>query len=113
MTKIQQKPPEWNEKEFLAFILLYAANLDMEYRDEEKKLIQELLDKEHYVKVRDVYRELNDHQCLQLIQEYKGWYFPTAERTEVLLSKLDELFEADGDYSNLESACRHMLHRLL
>ena len=105
--------PKWNEKEFLTFILLYAANIDSEYSSEEKQMIQKLLDKEHYVKVRDHYRALNDVECIKLIKSFKGLYYPTGSQTEELLSKVDQLFEADGDYSDVEAACRSMLNRLL
>lgn len=113
MAKNSQQELNWNEKEFLTFLLLYAANIDMDYSAEEKTVIQKLLDKSHYVKVRDTFRSLNDMQCIELIQSYKGVYYPTGDRTELLLSKLDELFDADGDYSHIESACRSMLNRLL
>lgn len=103
----------WSENEFLTFIMLYAANMDAEYSDEEKSMIQKLLNKERYVNVRDVFRSLNDVQCINLITSFKGLYFPTNARTEEMLSKLDSLFESDGDYSRVESACRSMLTRLL
>jgi hypothetical protein len=105
--------PDWNESEFLAFVLLYGANIDMEYTDEEKAIIQQIVDRDHYTKIRDFFESLNDTQCLQIIQEFKGLYYPTADRTDLLLSKLDELFASDGVYSNIETVCRQMLNRLL
>lgn len=103
----------WNQKEFLAFILLYAANVDSEYTVQEQEMITEVVDQEHYTSVKETFDQMNDTQCLELIQAYKGLYFPTGEQTEELLAKLDSLFEADGDYSRFESAIRSMLHRLL
>jgi hypothetical protein len=111
--EIEKTVPEWNKNQFLAFVLLYGANFDMEYSPEEKQIIHSLLDKDHYLEVRDKFRSLNDSQCIDLITSFKGLYFPTPELTEELLHELDVLLQSDGNYKNIENGCRSMLHRLL
>ena len=111
--EIDNTIPEWNKNQFLAFVLLYGANFDMEYSTEEKEIIQNLLDKDHYIEIRDKFRAMNDAQCIDLIKSFKGLYFPTPEQTEELLHELDVLLESDGEYKNIENGCRSMLHRLL
>ena len=106
------KLPDWNEKEFLAFVLLYGANFDLEYSKEEKEIIHGLLDQKHYTAVSEVFNSLNDIQCIELITAFKGLYYPTPERSEELIEKLDQLLGSDGT-KNIENGCRAMLNRLL
>jgi hypothetical protein len=105
--------PNWNESEFLAFVLLYCAHVDMSYDDDEKRMIQSLLDKEHYIKVRDVYRSLNDAQCIQLIKDFKGLYYPTADRKDMLLEEIRKLFSADGKFESIEAGVLGTMEKVL
>lgn len=104
---------KWNESEFLTFLLMYCAHIDMEFQDHEKEMIQQLLDKEHYIEVRDVFRKSNDSECIEIIRSFKGLYFPTHNRKEALVDRVRKLFEVDGDYTQLERGVLGLLDRIL
>jgi len=113
MSDDQFKRPNWNENEFMTFLLLYCAHIDTNFDDNEKSMIQNLLDKDHYVAIRDIFSESNDAQCIEIIRSFKGLYFPTSDRKEILMDKVGKLFEVDGDYSNIEQGVFMSMNRLL
>jgi len=102
-----------NYNEFLAFALLYASHVDMEYSEAEKETIQKLVSAKSYDKVYDAFNEMSDFSALQTILDHKGIYYPTAERKAELLAKIKELFLADGEYSTMEKELFHFLEKLL
>jgi len=102
-----------NYNEFLAFVLLYASHVDMEYSDAEKEAIQQLVSEQSYEKVYDIFNEMSDFAALQTIIDHKGIYYPTADQRAELLAKIEELFYADGDYSIMEKELMQFLDKLL
>lgn len=105
--------PKWNYEEFISFLLLYAAHADMEYSEPEKQYILQRIDSDHYEKILNEYKELNDYEILNTIESYRGLYFPTSDRKEEILNRAKLLFEADGDYTEVEKNIYRLLHRIL
>lgn len=108
-----QDLPSWNQSEFLAFTLLYCAHVDMQYDALEKKMIQSLLPKENYIKVRDHFRSCNDAECLRVIEGFKGLHYPTIARRDELLDMAKKLFASDGEFATLEKVVFGQLQRIL
>lgn len=104
---------QYNYQEFLAFVLLYASHVDIEYSEEEEAKVRSLLSPAAYEKVYNDFSKLSDYAALQLILSYKGVYFPTADRKAELLKRIKQLFFADGEYSPMEQELYHFLDKLL
>ena len=103
----------WNQKEFLAFSLLYAAHVDIEFSEEEKEKIKSIVDEETYNKLYDTFINMSDYSALETILSYKGLYYPTLDRKEELLDQMKILFEADGDFSIMERELLQFLEKLM
>lgn len=103
----------WNQNEFLAFALLYAAHVDIEFSTEEEAKIKSLVDEDTYSKLYDQFIDMSDYKALEIILSYKGLYYPTAPRKAELLSQIKDLFKADGDYSVMERELFHFLEKLM
>jgi len=102
-----------NYNEFLAFVLLYASHVDMEYSEDEKTMIQKLVSEKSYEKVYDAFNDMSDFAALQTIMDHKGLYYPTVEQKQEILDKMKELFYADGDFSSMEKELLFFLEKLL
>jgi len=102
-----------NYQEFLAFVLLYASHVDMEYSEDEKSMVKSLVSEKDYDKLFEEFNNMSDFSALQVIIDHKGLYYPTADRKAELLSKIKELFFADGEYSVMEQEVMHFLEKLL
>ena len=105
--------PKWNQSEFKAFLLLYAAMVDMEFAVEEKLYIINKANSESLATVQAEFEVLSDFERLNIIGIYQQEFFDTAPKREILFLELKELFESDGHYSNVEQNLMSMLKRLL
>ena len=103
----------WNQKEFLAFTLLYAAHVDIEFSEEERVKIKSIVDEDTYNKLYAQFMDISDYKSLETILSYKGLYFPTVDRKAELLSHIKSLFDADGDYSVMEKEMYHFFEKLM
>ncbi len=103
----------WNQNEFLAFSLLYAAHVDIDFSEEEKEQIKTLVDEDTYNKLYAEFMNMSDYKSLEIILSYKGLYFPTSDRKNELLSQMKTLFEADGDFSIMEKELLLFLEKLM
>jgi len=104
---------QWNENEFMTFLLLYASHIDAEYSEEEKAKIKTIASDETYQHILEIFNDQTDYQALQTILSYKGLYFPTADRKAEVLGRMKELFLADGEYNIIEKELLMFLDRLM
>lgn len=105
--------PKWNFEEFTTYLLLYAANADMELSPEEVKLIKNRISEDAYQSIKQTFDEANDYQHIQTILEYKGLYFPTEARARELMNLVQQVFNIDGHFSQLEKNSLRVLKRLI
>jgi hypothetical protein len=105
--------PKWNHDEFLCFLLLCAAMADMEFSNDEKKLILSSVDPSCLTKVKNEFDLLNDYERLNVISAYKEKFHNSSEQKAKLLVRIEELFEIDGTYTTTEHNLFMMLRKLL
>jgi len=103
----------WNQNEFLAFALLYAAHVDIDFSEEEQEQIRSLVDGDTYDKLYAQFIEMSDYKALEIILSYKGLYYPTHDRKNELLARMKKLFMADGDFSIMEKELLLFLEKLM
>jgi hypothetical protein len=113
MTHNISKHPHWSRDEFVAFLLLYAAEADMECTDEERAFIKTGIDEVHLSFVEAAYTELSDFERISVIKSYQPQYFATPEQKAELLSKVERLFQADGEFDIMEHNMYRMLQKIL
>ena len=105
--------PLWNYEEFRTYLLLYAANADLEFTTTEEEMILKTISPSSYQKVKNVYDNTNDYEHIQTILKYKGLYFPTADQAKELLDLLVKMFNIDGNFSILERNCLMLLKKMI
>lgn len=104
---------KWNYEEFRTYLLLYAANADLEFSPDEEAAILKTISKESFDKVKTAYDSGNDYEHIQTILDYKGLYFPTMDQTKELLDLLVNMFQVDGNFSILERNCMMILKKMM
>ena len=104
---------KYNYNEFLAFLLLYASHVDLEFSEIEKSKILKLVSTDKYEKIYTEFKELNDYQTLQTILDYKGVYYPTPEQKNELIEKVKIQFFSDGQFDSIEKEVLFFLEKLL
>jgi hypothetical protein len=104
---------QWNNEEFVCFLLIYVSHVDMEFSAEESARIEKMFSEPTYKKMLEIFENMTDYQAIQEILKYKGVYFPTQESRRELLSQIKQQFFIDGDYSQIEMELFNFMKRML
>lgn len=104
---------KWSYNEFLAFLLIYVAHVDMDFSLEEKAVIRKKFGDELYDKMLEEFSNMSDYKAYETILMYKGVYYPSTEQKQEILDKIQELFEADDDFNIMEKELLHFLDRMM
>jgi len=102
-----------NLKEYLAYLLLYAANADFEIEKEELEIIEKSLDHADYERVRKAFDKANDAGRLEVIMHYKKVFLNVLVDPDAVTAQLKEVFMADEEYPSIEKAVFIYLKKLL
>lgn len=101
----------WTKQEFLAYLLLYAANADSRYTESEKNYILSKIEYPIYKKVLKEYSGDNDYQHLQKILSFQKQN--NAFSPEIILVELYELFLADNHFHRMEKYMLATIRQLI
>lgn len=104
---------KWSYNEFLTFLLIYIAHVDMEFAEEEKTMIQKNVGVKTYNKMLETFDSMSDYAAYQAILDYKGVYYPTADQKAELMEKIKDLFHADGEFNIMEKELLHFLDKMM
>lgn len=104
---------KWSYNEFLAFLLIYIANVDMDFADEEKIMIRNKVGVQTYDKMIAIFDNMSDYKAYETILSYKGVYYPTTEQKQEIIEKMKDLFHADMDFNVMERELLHFLDRMM
>ena len=104
---------EWDKEQFLAYVLLYAANADLEMSQEEEDYIQEQVGEKEYEEVKEIFlKDTEKERAYKIIDYSQGEDFDQ-EYAQMIKNDLEELFLADGEYTHWEKAIGRALTRLM
>ncbi len=103
----------WDFNEFLAFLLIYASHADLDFSDEEKSKIKEIVSPEVFENIYSHFKNLTDYQALELILSYKDLYFSSENEKKHLIDEMKKIFVADGEFTSLEKDLLQFLERLM
>ena len=102
----------WSKDEFLAYLLIYAAQINQIETDEEKEFIESRFDSKL---LKNVYNEIkndNDYQRIQKVMVYTYQNNFLSQDLEDLLKEIKELLLCDGKFDVTEQALYHYLKKL-
>lgn len=99
--------------EFICITLLYAANVNEEFTDEEKSAILKAVGKDTYEKMYGIFDDMSDFEALETIMAHKGIHYPTSTRKQEVLDKIENIFKADQNYDIVEKEIYRFLTNLL
>ena len=107
------KHPYWTHDEFMAFLLFFVANADMECTDAERQMILNSIPEGHLPMIETEYNRLSDFERINVLQSYKGKYYESDAQKKDILDTLKNICKADGEYSTMEKNMVMMLKRIL
>lgn len=102
----------WNEREFMAFLLLYASKADSKTTDDEVQFIVAHFGGDAYDSVLPLFEKQSDYENIQTIVGVKERFYPGTVGKEAIRKHLTGLFLADGHFSAMERVVMNALERL-
>lgn len=110
---ISSKETGLTKEEFEIFLLIYAAHVDYEFSQEEKKFILSRHDKKTFEKMHDLFLNNNDYACMKIILLHKPYYYQKQEERDYIFNLLKDIFKIDGDYSRIEKVFIQYFQRII
>jgi ribosomal protein L12E/L44/L45/RPP1/RPP2 len=103
----------WSYSEFLAFLMVYGAQMNYTLSAEELEFIKQKTGIQDIGKIKAKVDSLNDVQAVEVIDDYKKKYLSTPESTAKAKRDLEALLKTPGTHSQLEKAAVHLLEKLI
>lgn len=103
----------WTYNEFLAFLMVYAAELNMELASEELTFIQSRTGIEDISKIKSVVDNVSDVEAIDIIEDYRKLYLDTPEKEEKVRQDLEDLLKNQNKHTQLENVLVHILERII
>ena len=102
----------WTKDEFMAYMLIYAAQINQIETEEEKELIKSRFNDQT---LKRVYKEINadnDYQRIQKVMVYTYQNNYTSQDLDDLLKKIKELLLCDGKFDSTEQSLYSHLKKI-
>ncbi len=103
----------WSKDDLRVYIMLYCANADLEFTEEEKEYIQEKTQNPKYKEIKREFDNDNDYQGMNKITDATKRLGYSKDQINDLLSELKELFWVDGEFDIMEHEILHHIKRML
>lgn len=103
----------WSKKEFLAYILLYAAHCNYFETKEEENYILSKVDLTTFHKIHTEVVVDSDEASLNKIQQYLSENKINQEEKETLIKDIKNVFFADGSVDVLEKKVFNLLKKII
>lgn len=102
-----------SKDEFVAFLLIYVSHADLDFSEDERKNILQIVNKDTFTKVDKLYNSLGEYKRLEMIINNKDIFYPSSDQKSKLMDLITHQFMADGEVSKLENNLYQFLERLL
>jgi len=102
----------WTKDEFLAYLLIYAAQINQIETEEEKEFIESRFDSKILKKVYKEINSDNDYQRIQKVMVYTYQENYLSQDLDHLLKEIKELLLCDGKFDVTEQALYHYLKKI-
>ena len=93
---------ELTKQEFFGLMMLYAANIDGDEKQEELDVILGSIGDEAYQKSRSVFDSLNDIELINYFRDHKARYFKSDMDEKIFFSEIQTVISADHHIDMME-----------
>lgn len=104
---------DWSYNEFLAFLMIYGAEMNNALSDQELLFISTRTGVKDIEKIKRKVDNISDARAIEVIDEYKKTYLVTPDLREKVKHDLEELLKAPGEHSQFEKVVVHLIEKLI
>lgn len=99
--------------DFVTYLMIYAANIDTDFAEEEKQFIQSKCSQAEFDTMNELFKSHNDFESIEFIQAGAKEWITNEESKQNLIKQITELTEADNKIDAMETAFLSMLNKLI
>jgi transcription antitermination factor NusG len=103
----------WTYNEFLAFLMVYAAEMNMELSIEELEFIRSRTGIESITGIKAKVNSVSDAEAIEIVEDYRTRYLETPEQKQKVRHDLEDLLKAQNSPNQLEKVVVHILERII
>lgn len=103
----------WNQEEFIAYLLIYASYADGEFSLEERQMILNKVNNNSFHKIMAEYAMDDEDAKVEKIKAYEGIYYPTSVQKQELMHMVKQLFYSDNVFSDDEQDLWEKLREII
>jgi len=104
---------ELEKDEFVGFLLLFAANMDIIIESEEKEFIKAHLTNDKFSKINKLFKKCSDNDCIELIEVNIKKYYTSDKEKEILINEVVKLLSLDEKFFGIEQHFVNSLRRII
>lgn len=110
---MQVDDTHWTYNEFLAFLLVYGAQMTANINAEEKAFIKARTGITDIDKIVAQVNNMSDIEAIDIISDYRHRFLQTADKEEKVRHDLEDLLETNDKPSQLDNVIIHILEKLV
>jgi hypothetical protein len=99
--------------EFLAFVMVYGAQINLNLSAEELAFIKTKTGINNIDSIKQKVDDVNDIGAIEIIDTHRKIYLTTPEKEAKMRKDLEEMLQSSGEHSQLESVAVHILEKLI
>ena len=103
----------WTYNEFLAFVLIFGAEMNYPLSKEELSYIQERTGIADVSKIKAKVDGVTDMEGLEVIEHYREKYLNTKADEDKARKDLEDLLQTGGKHSQLEKIAVHLIEKMI
>lgn len=103
---------DWTREEFMAYVMSYAARLDIDHSDEEREFIKNHVAMKDYINIQKEIKKDSDIEALEKINSYGLKHeFSMLDRDLVLID-IKKMFEFKDETTAMEEGIMALLRKV-
>ena len=103
----------WSYNEYLAFMLVYCAEMNYNISQEELQFIKGKTGIADIEMIKAKVDSVSDAEALDVIDDFKKTHLTSPEKEEKVRKDLEAFLKTEGKHSQLENVLVHILKRLV
>lgn len=103
----------WTYGEFLAFLMIFGAEMNYPLTPEELEFIKQRTGIADVAKIKQKVDSISDVEGLEVIEDYRERYLNTPADEDKVKRDLEEMLKTGGLHSQLEKVAVHLIEKLL
>lgn len=104
---------QFNYNQFLAFVLIYAAEANIDVSEGELEYIRTRTGIEDITPIKELVDSLSDAEIIDRIAEFRKQFLDTPEKEKQVRTDLENMLSSNEHPNQFEKAVVHIIERIL